>query len=214
MSVVIMVKSGKELFLFGDKKTTHINNFDRENETYEVEWVSYNAQKVYQIKDDIIVGMVGSTFGYNNLFQHVINDGKVDPDVASEIESYQDFVDNCLKYRFECIEEYFEKDTKYMQIEKMFGAIVCGIKDGKFYKTSYGYPADETARATELEIDKDGTIVLSQMKYRFLYTEYYQKFYTENGGNVFNAIENTLKIMSKIDDSISEQFDVVKISLE
>ena len=52
------------------------------------------------------------------------------------------------------------------------------------------------------------------MKYRSLYTEYYQKFYTENGGNVFNAIENTLKIMSKIDDSISEQFDVVKISLE
>ena len=149
MSVVIMVKSGKELFLFGDKKTTHINNFDRENETYEVEWVSYNAQKVYQIKDDIIIGMVGSTFGYNNLFQRVINDGKVDPDVANEIESYQDFVDNCLKYRFECIEEYFEKDTKYMQIEKMFGAIVCGIKDGKFYKTSYGYPADETARATE-----------------------------------------------------------------
>lgn len=214
MSVVIMVKSGKELFLFGDKKTTHINNFDRENETYEVEWVSYNAQKVYQIKDDIIIGMVGSTFGYNNLFQRVINDGKVDPDVANEIESYQDFVDNCLKYRFECIEEYFEKDTKYMQIEKMFGAIVCGIKDGKFYKTSYGYPADETARATERELDKDAIIVLSQMKYRSLYTEYYQKFYTENGGNVFNAIENTLKIMSKIDDSISEQFDVVKISLE
>ena len=44
--------------------------------------------------------------------------------------------------------------------------------------------------------------------------EYYQKFYTENGGNVFDAIENTLKTMSKIDDSISEQFDVVKISLE
>ena len=30
MSVVIMVRSGKELFLFGDKKSTHINNFDRE----------------------------------------------------------------------------------------------------------------------------------------------------------------------------------------
>lgn len=96
----------------------------------------------------------------------------------------------------------------------MFGAIVCGINDGKFYTTSYGYPADEGARATELVIDKDGTIVLSQMKYRSLYAEYYQKFYTENGGNVFDAIENTLKTMSKIDDSISEQFDVVKISLE
>ena len=29
MSVVIMVRSGKELFLFGDKKSTHINNFEK-----------------------------------------------------------------------------------------------------------------------------------------------------------------------------------------
>ena len=32
MSVVIMVRTGKELFLFGDKKSTHINNFDREKD--------------------------------------------------------------------------------------------------------------------------------------------------------------------------------------
>ena len=32
MSVVIMVKSGKELFLLEDKKTTHIYNIDKENE--------------------------------------------------------------------------------------------------------------------------------------------------------------------------------------
>ena len=214
MSVVIMVKSGKELFLFGDKKTTHINNFDKENESYEVESVSYDAQKVYKIKDDIIVGMVGSSLGYNNLFQYVIHDQKVDAEVANEIKDYKDFVADWLNYQFECLEEYLKDDTKHLEIEKMFGAIVCGINDGKFYTTSYGYPADEGARATELVIDKDGTIVLSQMKYRSLYAEYYQKFYTENGGNVFDAIENTLKTMSKIDDSISEQFDVVKISLE
>ena len=31
----------------------------------------------------------------------------------------------------------------------MFGAIVCGIKDGKFYGTIYGYPADESADGKE-----------------------------------------------------------------
>lgn len=66
MSVVIMVRSGKELFLFGDKKSTHINNFDREKETYEEQSVSYDSRKVYQVKDDIIIGMVGSSLGYDN----------------------------------------------------------------------------------------------------------------------------------------------------
>lgn len=35
----------------------------------------------------------------------------------------------------------------------MIGAIVCGIKDGKFYGTIYGYPADESADGKEQEID-------------------------------------------------------------
>lgn len=214
MSVVIMVRSGKELFLFGDKKSTHINNFDREKETYEEQSVSYDSRKVYQVKDDIIIGMVGSSLGYDNLFRYVINNQQVEKDVADMMENYQDFVHNWLDYQYDDIKKYFDNNKQLLGIEKMFGAIVCGVKDKKFYGTIYGYPADESARVTEIEIDKDGTIVLSQDRYRSLYAEYYQKFYTENGGNVFNAIENTLKTMSKIDDSISERFDVVKISLE
>ena len=94
MSVVIMIRSGKELFLFGDKKSTHIDNFDREKETYEVQSVSYDSRKVYQIKDDIIVGMVGSSLGYDNLFRYVINNQQVEKDVADMMEDYQDFVNN------------------------------------------------------------------------------------------------------------------------
>ena len=70
-------------------------------ESYEVESVSYDAQKVYRIKDDIIVGMVGSSLGYNNLFQYVIHDQKVDADVANEIKDYKDFVADWLNYQFE-----------------------------------------------------------------------------------------------------------------
>ena len=214
MSVVIMVRSGKELFLFGDKKSTHINNFDKENESYEVESVSYDAQKVYKIKDDIIVGMVGSSLGYNNLFQYVIHDQKVDADVANEIKDYKDFVADWLNYQFECLEEYLKDDTKHLEIEKMFGAIVCGINDGKFYTTSYGYPADESADGKEQEIGEGIMTVLSTKKYDNLYKNNFINFYKENGNNVVDAVESTLKTMAKIDDTISEQFDVVKISLE
>lgn len=44
-------------------------------------------------------------------------------------------------------------------------------------------------------------------KYNFI------NFYKENGNNVVDAVESTLKTMAKIDDTISEQFDIVKICL-
>ena len=47
----------------------------------------------------------------------------------------------------------------------MFGAIVCGIKDGKFYGTIYGYPADESADGKEQEIGDGIMTVLSTKKY-------------------------------------------------
>ena len=108
MSVVIMVRSGKELFLFGDKKSTHINNFDREKETYEEQSVSYDSRKVYQVKDDIIIGMVGSSLGYDNLFRYVINNQQVEKDVADMMENYQDFVHNWLDYQYDDIKKYFD----------------------------------------------------------------------------------------------------------
>ena len=51
----------------------------------------------------------------------------------------------------------------------MFGAIVCGIKDGKFYGTIYGYPADESADGKEQEIGDGIMTVLSTKKYDNLY---------------------------------------------
>lgn len=213
MSVVIMIRSGKELFLFGDKKSTHIDNFDREKETYEVQSVSYDSRKVYQIKDDIIVGMVGSSLGYDNLFRYVINNQQVEKDVADMMEDYQDFVHNWLDYQYDDIKKYFDNNTQLSGIEKMFGAIVCGIKDGKFYGTIYGYPADESADGREQEIGKYVITVLSAKNYQDLYKRTFRKFYEENGNNIVSAVESTLKTMSKIDDTISEQFDVVKICL-
>ena len=213
MSVVIMVRSGKELFLFGDKKSTHIDNFDREKETYEVQSVSYDSRKVYQIKDDIIVGMVGSSLGYDNLFRYVINNQQVEKDVADMMEDYQDFVHNWLDYQYDDIKKYFDNNTQLSGIEKMFGAIVCGIKDGKFYGTIYGYPADESAEGREQEIGEYVITVLSAKNYQDLYKRTFRKFYEENGNNIVSAVESTLKTMSKIDDTISEQFDVVKICL-
>ena len=118
MSVVIMIRSGKELFLFGDKKSTHIDNFDREKETYEVQSVSYDSRKVYQIKDDIIVGMVGSSLGYDNLFRYVINNQQVEKDVADMMEDYQDFVHNWLDYQYDDIKKYFDNNTQLSGIEK------------------------------------------------------------------------------------------------
>mgnify|MGYP000581567114 CR=1 FL=1 len=213
MSVVIMIRSGKELFLFGDKKSTHIDNFDREKETYEVQSVSYDSRKVYQIKDDIIVGMVGSSLGYDNLFRYVINNQQVEKDVADMMEDYQDFVHNWLDYQYDDIKKYFDNNTQLSGIEKMFGAIVCGIKDGKFYGTIYGYPADESADGREQEIGEYVITVLSAKNYQDLYKRTFRKFYEENGNNIVSAVESTLKTMSKIDDTISEQFDVVKICL-
>lgn len=213
MSVVIMIRSGKELFLFGDKKSTHIDNFDREKETYEVQSVSYDSRKVYQIKDDIIVGMVGSSLGYDNLFRYVINNQQVEKDVADMMEDYQDFVHNWLDYQYDDIKKYFDNNTQLSGIEKMFGAIVCGIKDGKFYGTIYGYPADESADGREQEIGEYVITVLSTKNYQDLYKRTFRKFYEENGNNIVSAVESTLKTMSKIDDTISEQFDVVKICL-
>lgn len=213
MSVVIMIRSGKELFLFGDKKSTHIDNFDREKETYEVQSVSYDSRKVYQIKDDIIVGMVGSSLGYDNLFRYVINNQQVEKDVADMMEDYQDFVHNWLDYQYDDIKKYFDNNTQLSGIEKMFGAIVCGIKDGKFYETIYGYPADESADGREQEIGEYVITVLSAKNYQDLYKRTFRKFYEENGNNIVSAVESTLKTMSKIDDTISEQFDVVKICL-
>lgn len=213
MSVVIMVRSGKELFLFGDKKSTHINNFDREKETYEEQSVSYDSRKVYQVKDDIIIGMVGSSLGYDNLFRYVINNQQVEKDVANMIENYQDFVHNWLDYQYDDIKKYFDNNTQLLDIEKMFGAIVCGIKDGKFYETIYGYPADESADGKEQEIGDGIMTVLSTKKYDNLYKNNFINFYKENGNNVVDAVESTLKTMAKIDDTISEQFDIVKICL-
>ena len=213
MSVVIMIRSGKELFLFGDKKSTHIDNFDREKETYEVQSVSYDSRKVYQIKDDIIVGMVGSSLGYDNLFRYVINNQQVEKDVADMMEDYQDFVHNWLDYQYDDIKKYFDNNTQLSGIEKMFGAIVCGIKDGKFYGTIHGYPADESADGREQEIGEYVITVLSAKNYQDLYKRTFRKFYEENGNNIVSAVESTLKTMSKIDDTISEQFDVVKICL-
>ena len=213
MSVVIMVRSGKELFLFGDKKSTHINNFDREKETYEEQSVSYDSRKVYQVKDDIIIGMVGSSLGYDNLFRYVINNQQVEKDVANMIENYQDFVHNWLDYQYDDIKKYFDNNTQLLDIEKMFGAIVCGIKDGKFKITIYGYPADESADGKEQEIGDGIMTVLSTKKYDNLYKNNFINFYKENGNNVVDAVESTLKTMAKIDDTISEQFDIVKICL-
>ena len=213
MSVVIMVRSGKELFLFGDKKSTHINNFDREKETYEEQSVSYDSRKVYQVKDDIIIGMVGSSLGYDNLFRYVINNQQVEKDVANMIENYQDFVHNWLDYQYDDIKKYFDNNTQLLDIEKMFGAIVCGIKDGKFYGTIYGYPADESADGKEQEIGDGIMTVLSTKKYDNLYKNNFINFYIKNGNNVVDAVESTLKTMAKIDDTISEQFDIVKICL-
>ena len=209
MSVVIMVRSGKELFLFGDKKSTHINNFDREKETYEEQSVSYDSRKVYQVKDDIIIGMVGSSLGYDNLFRYVINNQQVEKDVANMIENYQDFVHNWLDYQYDDIKKYFDNNTQLLDIEKMFGAIVCG----KFYGTIYGYPADESADGKEQEIGDGIMTVLSTKKYDNLYKNNFINFYKENGNNVVDAVESTLKTMAKIDDTISEQFDIVKICL-
>ena len=211
MSVVIMIRSGKELFLFGDKKSTHIDNFDREKETYEVQSVSYDSRKVYQIKDDIIVGMVGSSLGDDNLFRYVINNQQVEKDVADMMEDYQDFVHNWLDYQYDDIKKYFDNNTQLSGIEKMFGAIVCGIKDGKFYGTIYGYPADESADGREQEIGEYVITVLSAKNYQDLYKRTFRKFYEENGNNIVSAVESTLKNISKIDDTISEQFDVVII---
>lgn len=213
MSVVIMVRSGKELFLFGDKKSTHINNFDREKETYEEQSVSYDSRKVYQVKDDIIIGMVGSSLGYDNLFQYVINNQQVEKDVADMIENYQDFVHNWLDYQYDDIKKYFDNNTQLLGIQKMFGAIVCGVKDEKFYGTIYGYSADESADGKEQEIGDGIMTVLSTKKYDNLYKNNFINFYKENGNNVVDAVESTLKTMAKIDDTISEQFDVVKICL-
>ena len=88
----------------------------------------------------------------------------------------------------------------------MFGAIVCGIKDGKFYGTIYGYPADESADGKEQEIGDGIMTVLSTKKYDNLYKNNFINFYKENGNNVVDAV-------AKIDDTISEQFDIVKICL-
>lgn len=197
----------------GIKKGTHIDNFDREKETYEVQSVSYDSRKVYQIKDDIIVGMVGSSLGYDNLFRYVINNQQVEKDVADMMEDYQDFVHNWLDYQYDDIKKYFDNNTQLSGIEKMFGAIVCGIKDGKFYGTIYGYPADESADGREQEIGEYVITVLSAKNYQDLYKRTFRKFYEENGNNIVSAVESTLKTMSKIDDTISEQFDVVKICL-
>lgn len=95
----------------------------------------------------------------------------------------------------------------------MFGAIVCGIKDGKFYGTIYGYLADESADGKEQEIGDGIMTVLSTKKYDNLYKNNFINFYKENGNNVVDAVESTLKTMAKIDDTISEQFDIVKICL-
>lgn len=95
----------------------------------------------------------------------------------------------------------------------MFGAIVCGIKDGKFYGTIYGYPADESADGKEQEIGDGIMTVLSTKKYDNLYKNNFINFYKDNGNNVVDAVESTLKTMAKIDDTISEQFDIVKICL-
>lgn len=55
--------------------------------------------------------------------------------------------------------------------------------------------------------------VLSTKKYDNLYKNNFINFYKENGNNVVDAVESTLKTMAKIDDTISEQFDIVKICL-
>lgn len=129
------------------------------------------------------------------------------------MEDYQDFVHNWLDYQYDDIKKYFDNNTQLSGIEKMFGAIVCGIKDGKFYGTIYGYPADESADGREQEIGEYVITVLSAKNYQDLYKRTFRKFYEENGNNIVSAVESTLKTMSKIDDTISEQFDVVKICL-
>ena len=77
--------------------------------------------------------MVGSSLGYDNLFRYVINNQQVEKDVADMMENYQDFVHNWLDYQYDDIKKYFDNNTQLLGIEKMFGAIVCGVKDKKIF---------------------------------------------------------------------------------
>ena len=71
----------------------------------------------------------------------------------------------------------------------------------------------ESADGKEQEIGDGIMTVLSTKKYDNLYKNNFINFYKENGNNVVDAVESTLKTMAKIDDTISEQFDIVKICL-
>ena len=96
----------------------------------------------------------------------------------------------------------------------MFGAIVCGIKDGKFYGTIYGYPADESADGKEQEIGDGIMTVLSTKKYDNLYKNNFINFYKENGKSKSSGTRKGIfKRTSQVSVFIERLSDLYKIEV-
>lgn len=221
MSVVILHIVNGNLFLMGDKRITHV----KADTEYKNGYIEYghtdNANKVYKVNSKVLIGAAGSTIAYLNLMRDTINNNEINPKCEcwdyKRFKEYYDFV-------FDQLYDWLDTDEKVNkmgEIAKTFRLVLCGVQDNKLHSTVYQYPSAYGKRPHEtiFEENYNGVLVFSSKDLEKKYTHSYMSYpafqsddFSETAIN--EAFAKTLEQMSRVDNSISTNYDIFNIYIE
>lgn len=221
MSVVLLHVVKGTLYLMGDKREIILTKSeDDKNIVFEKR---DDTMKIFKISNDVLIGCTGATNAYRQLLENILDsDFKV-------LEKAKDWNYHTIKSKLNYIYPQYYKYLKensskfpYGDNQISFQVLLCGKENGKFYASEYGYYPEQPIEnlSGEREFNKDSNTIAFSCKpiFKKQYTNVYmsQEDFQKglfNEDSILKSFQNTLKIMSSIDDSISMNYDVLKLQL-
>lgn len=221
MSVVLLHVAKGTLYLMGDKRETILTKSeDNKNIVFEKR---DNTTKIFKINDDVLIGCTGATNAYRQLLENILDsDFKV-------FEKAKDWnystIKSKLNYIYPQYYEYLKENSSrfpYGDEQISFQVLLCGKVNDKFYTSEYGYYPEQPIEnlSGEREFNKNSNTVAISCKpiFKNQYTNVYmsQEDFQKglfNEDSILKSFQNTLQIMSSVDDAISTNYDVLKLQL-
>lgn len=210
MSIVILHVVDGFMYLSGDKKTTTC--IICEDGSLKEKESSITAKKVHKINSRILIGTVGHSIGYQNLLGDIIKENKVNP--FYESYSYEE-LKSFLSSRYSSLKEWLTTDVK--NIDVGYQVILCGISNEHSCATIFQYPAKEGCEILSAEFTKNESFIFTHLDKIRQYTDIYLSNVDSNNitySTIDTAVKKSLKTISLIDNTISEEYDIVTLKKE